>query len=135
MIKQGLLATAAMLAVSAPSFAAAQSVTVETVPPAATVTVPAPTGPAAPANTTYVLVPVAPQPAEVRPAPPEPGAQWIPGGWVWDSDLGNYNWVPSHYLDVDAPPADAQLDHPAAWVPGHYVTQADGLVWIQGHWQ
>ena len=65
------------------------------------------------------------RPAEVvyeRPAPPFPGAIWIPGEWEWRGD---------HYVRING-----HWERPSnrVWVEGHWREVPGGYTWVRGHW-
>lgn len=64
------------------------------------------------------------EPYYVQPAPPYPGAIWIPGEWEWRGN--HYVYLHGYY----ARPRYAQV-----WVPGHWREAPGGFVWERGHWR
>jgi hypothetical protein len=87
-----------------------------------TATLPAYARPPAPG----VFVRVAPPapPRELRHAPPQAGAVWIPGMWRWTG--ARYVWAPGAWL---AP----RPGH--VWVPGHWQGSRWGWRWKPGAWR
>jgi len=68
--------------------------------------------------------PPPPPAAEVRYAPPGPGAYWVKGHWEWDH--GRWVWWRGYW---DYPPYRG-----AVWVPGATVFIDGRYVWRRAHW-
>jgi hypothetical protein len=92
-----------------------------------------------PARATRVVVDMPPPVREVRPPPPQPSWQWVPGHYVWRGNA--WEWVPGHYVAQAVPPMPPPVDEPVVvapspthvWVRGHWVWR-NGWVWSPGHW-
>jgi hypothetical protein len=68
-------------------------------------------------------------PQELVPPPPQGGpTTWQPGHWRYTGDRNDqWAWVGGSYV---AAPADRNT-----WVVGQWQHQANGWVWLEGHWQ
>lgn len=69
-------------------------------------------------------------PAQVDEIPPQVqpegnNVQWIPGYWMWESELDDFIWVSGVWRDV--PPG-------RTWVPGSWVQVDAGYQWSPGFW-
>ena len=67
-----------------------------------------------------------PLPVYVQPPCPAEGYIWTPGYWAWDSDFGDYYWVPGTWVLV-----------PVAgyyWTPGWWGWGGSGFLFHVGYW-
>ena len=129
-MRRVLLATAAVIALSAPALA--DDVKIEK----QTITRESPTGTTVEKQTitreepgegstvsTTIIAPKAPPALQVETPPPapRPTEAWIPGHWRWEPGAANFVWVHGRY---DEPPRPH-----AAWVAGRWVErpQDEGL--------
>jgi hypothetical protein len=55
--------------------------------------------------------------------PPEPGAVWVPGTWLWH-DVG-YLWRPGYWT---------RYQEGWVWTPDHYVWAPSGYIFVNGYW-
>jgi hypothetical protein len=93
----------------------------------------------APAQHMVVRHPPAPI-AEVIPAAPSSGANWVSGHWVWRD--AKWEWVTGHWYGGHVRPIPpviveqitvAPAPH-AYWVPGHWKFERGDWVWIKGRY-
>jgi hypothetical protein len=63
------------------------------------------------------------EPRYERPAPPYPGAVWIPGEWEWRGN--HYVYLHGYYVQPSG----------REWIPGHWRETPGGYVWDKGHWR
>lgn len=75
-----------------------------------------------------VTVGVAPPMLPVYAQPPIPGDGylWTPGYWAWDSNLGDYTWIPGAWT---LPPYVGAL-----WTPGYWGWGGGYYHWHHGYW-
>jgi hypothetical protein len=78
---------------------------------------------------TTIIAPREPPPLQVEtpPPPPRPGEAWITGHWRWDPAAANFVWVHGHFAEPPRPRA--------AWAPGRWVPSAGGWVFEEGRWE
>lgn len=150
-MRRVLLATAAVLALSAPAFAAEVQIEKRTITrenpdpgttleqrtitreePGATVEKKTITkeGPGSGSTvSTTIIAPKAPPAIQVEtpPPPPRPTEAWIPGHWQWEPGAANFVWLHGHY-------AEPPRAH-AAWVPGRWMERPNGWFWEEGRWE
>src|SRR5271157_4597947 len=67
-----------------------------------------------------------PLPVYVQPPCPAEGYIWTPGYWAWDSDYGDYYWVPGTW--VEAPEVGF------LWTPGYWGWNNGAFIWNAGYW-
>jgi WXXGXW repeat (2 copies) len=65
-------------------------------------------------------------PVYEQPICPGDGYLWTPGYWAYDSDYGDYYWVPGTW--VEAPEAGY------LWTPGYWGWGGNGFVFNEGYW-
>jgi len=63
-------------------------------------------------------------PVVVRPAPPYPGAVWIPEEYMWRGS--RYEYIAPHYV---------RPHRGHTWVSGHWNRHRNGSVWVKGYWR
>jgi len=56
---------------------------------------------------------------------PSPRAVWVPGYWDWESERGDYEWLPGGWV---VPPRNR------FWVEGRWMRDADGWYRVPGSW-
>src|SRR5580704_7886283 len=60
-------------------------------------------------------------PVYTQPVCPGEGYLWTPGYWAWESDYGDYYWVPGTWVES---PEIGYL-----WTPGYWGWNGGGFVW------
>jgi hypothetical protein len=77
---------------------------------------------------TTIIAPKAPPALQVETPPPapRPTEAWIPGHWRWEPGAVNFVWVHGHYAEPPRPHA--------AWVPGRWMERPNGWFWEEGRW-
>jgi|SRR5580700_8004211 hypothetical protein len=135
-MRRALLATAAVLVLSAPAFAddvkiEKQTITRENPDTGTTVekkTITREEPGEGSTVSTVVIAPKAPPAPQVETPPPapRPAEAWIPGHWRWEPGAANFVWVHGHYAEPPRPRA--------AWAPGRWIERNNGWVWEEGRW-
>jgi hypothetical protein len=121
---RALIAAGAIAALTAPAFAAEETITIEKRTITKDVVVPE----SGSTVTTTVIAPIAPPPPRVEapPPPPGPAVVWTPGHWLWAPGQQTYVWVGGGYIDPPRPHA--------AWIPGRWHQEPQGWAWVEGRW-
>jgi hypothetical protein len=65
-------------------------------------------------------------PVYTQPVCPGDGYLWTPGYWAWDSEDGDYYWVPGTW--VEAPEVGF------LWTPGYWGWNDGAFAWNAGYW-
>lgn len=125
MLRAALLASAALLPISAVRADRPEGIEVLTRGPVHEAF-------AEPGVTPQSPQPVVPQrpPDPVNEIPPDqkpegPDVEWIPGYWTWDVERGEFVWL-SGFWRTPPPGRD--------WVPGHWQQAEGGWQWVPGFW-
>ena len=124
---RALITAGAVIALTAPAFAAETTTTIEKRTITRDVVTDVPES-GSTVSTTTIIAPIKPPPPRVETVapPPYPAAVWEPGHWRWMPGRQDYDWVTGTYLQ-------APREH-AAWVPGHWRQDPRGWVWVEGRW-
>lgn len=78
--------------------------------------------------------------SEVRPPPPAPSYNWVPGHYVWRDTA--WRWEPGHYVSAAVRPVPPliveEVPTPTApahvYVRGHWRWGGNDWVWVRGRW-
>lgn len=78
---------------------------------------------------TTVIAPREPPALQVEtpPPPPRAGEVWLGGHWRWEPAAANFVWVHGHFAEPPRPRA--------AWMPGRWVPTGGGWVFEEGRWE
>ena len=78
--------------------------------------------------------------SEVRPPPPGPGENWVPGHYIWRGN--EWRWQAGHYERAEVRPMPPVIVEPVPpppsprhfYVRGHWQWGGRDWVWVRGHW-
>ena len=78
---------------------------------------------------TTVIAPREPPALQVEtpPPPPREGEIWVAGHWRWEPGAANFVWVHGHFAEPPRPRA--------AWMPGRWAPTGGGWVFEEGRWE
>jgi hypothetical protein len=91
---------------------------------------PQPAEPAYGTMSSVIVVPAPPPAPQAELVPPPPTSAptvWQPGHWQYTGIATSpWQWESGHYMEP--------LYGRTAWIPGRWVQQGAGWVWVEGHW-